>query len=94
MSAVEIDNSTITANKLYKSAIELGFTKLTFAEWIEKKNIDYVKYQNGGGELSFTDWEQKNQKNRIKAKSILVFGTAIALITIFGYYIINKNNQK
>ena len=86
---MSIENG-LTANKLYKSAIDLRFTSLPFTEWIEKKGEQHVKYQNNGGDLSFTEWEYQNQSNAIKLKKVLVYTVSTLAIVGIGYYIITR----
>lgn len=82
----------ISANKLYEMAKENGLTNVSFAEWIENKNLEYTSYvkqmnESGvvGGLLDFDQWEVRNQEDAIedkKPKSGLL--PTLAVIAILG----------
>lgn len=88
-------NSELSANKLYKSAFDNGYTNIAFADWIEEKGKQHVQYQEEGGELTFVEWELKNQEKQAKtpmAKKVIV---SLLLVGALGLaiYFINKKKQ-
>jgi len=86
------ESNNISANKLYKIAVESKWTNIPFSDWIEQKGKNHVDYQNKGGVLNFYEWEVENQKKELRKpiikRNILIL---FLLASVGAILIISKN---